>query len=81
LQDLNRNSGFKKNANFSSENWRKSQKIVSITSTPGLAQLTLTSFTQQIMIYYVVEKAYKEQIITLFVKTNEQHFRLHMYTV
>jgi hypothetical protein len=34
MQNFDHNSGFEKNANFCSENWRKSQKIVIITSTP-----------------------------------------------
>jgi hypothetical protein len=36
MKKIDHNIGFwKKNANFFTENWRKSQKIVIITSTPG----------------------------------------------
>jgi hypothetical protein len=37
LQKLNNNDGFEKNANFLAGNWRKSQKIVIIASTPGFS--------------------------------------------
>jgi hypothetical protein len=35
LKKVDHNIGFEKNANFFAENWRKSQKVVIITSTPG----------------------------------------------
>jgi hypothetical protein len=35
LQKFYHNIGFAKNANFYAENWRKSQKILIITSTPA----------------------------------------------
>jgi hypothetical protein len=40
LQKFDHNTVFlRKNANFFAENWQKSQKIVIITSTPGLRKL------------------------------------------
>jgi hypothetical protein len=36
MQNLDHNIGFREKRHFFAENWRKSQKIVIITSTPGV---------------------------------------------
>jgi hypothetical protein len=45
-KNCDHNIGFEKNANFFAENWRKSQKIVIITSTPDWESLAIVFFGQ-----------------------------------
>jgi hypothetical protein len=53
-QNFYPNIGFWENANFLAENWQNSQKIVIITSTPGLI-----SFVEQQNVNWINEKNVK----------------------